>query len=145
MNAYTYTLELDTNTSAAVTFAAAIDPINQTCTDDAIGNNGTAANSGAFISNCGAAGSAATYASLIGSNNLGQNSWRYTFFPAQAPGFDPAMPGVYTIRLSAYSGANLLAQTSINVVATPEPVSIVFIGAGLAGIAIRRRLKPHTA
>lgn len=55
------------------------------------------------------------------------------------------MPGVYTIRLSAYSGANLLAQTSINVVATPEPVSIVFIGAGLAGIAIRRRLKPHTA
>ncbi len=145
LNAYTYQLELDTNASAAVTFGPAFDPINQTCTDDAIGNNATAANSGAFISNCGAAGTAATYASLIGGNNLGQNSWRYTFFPAQAPGFDPAMPGVYTIRLSAYSGATLLAQTSINVVATPEPAAIVLIGAGLAGIAIRRRVKLHTA
>ena len=145
LNAYTYKLELDTNTSAAVTFGPAFDPINQTCTDDAIGTNATAANSGAFISNCGAAGTGATYASLINSNNLGQNSWRYTFFPLQAPGFDPAMPGIYTIRLSAYSGNTLLAQTSIDVVATPEPAAIVLIGAGLVGIAIRRRVKPQTA
>ncbi len=146
LSGLTYKMELDTNASAAVTFAPAFDPINQTCTNDAIGNNGTAANSGAFVGNCGAGGTAATYASLIGNNNLGQNSWRYTLF-SLVSGFDPAMPGTYTIRLSAYdsTGTTLLARTSIDVVATPEPAAFGLIGAGLAGMALLRRLKSHSA
>lgn len=142
LSAFTYRLELDTNTSAAVTFAPFFDPINQPCLDNAIGNNGTAASSGASVA---CPGGAATYAVLIGSNNLGQNSWRYTFFPGLVPTFDPAVEGIYTIRLSAYSGANLFAQTSIDVVATPEPAALGMIGAGLAGLVLLRRLKSRSA
>ena len=145
LNAYTYKLELDTNASMATTFNNVGDPINQTCTDDAFGNNSTANGAGAFVGNCGQPGSAATYASLIGSNNVGQNSSRFKFFPGLMPAFDPAMPGIYTIRLSAFSGTNLLSQTSINVVVTPEPAALGLIGVGLAGMALLRRLKARSA
>ena len=110
--------------------------------DHAIGDNSTG--------NCAGltAGDAATYATYLSSYNVAQNSWSYEFFNDNTTWiFDPTLPGAeYTIYLEAWHNpvAELVARTEITVLTTPEPVSMIFFGTGLVGVAglvTRRRMR----
>lgn len=87
------------------------------------------------------AGDAATYATLLSTNNVAQNSWKPHWF---IPGFNPNLLGDYTISLTAYDGGTAVASSSIIISSVPEPGSIAMIGmAGALGavVLVRRRKK----
>ncbi|MCA9424407.1 MAG: PEP-CTERM sorting domain-containing protein [Candidatus Omnitrophica bacterium] len=134
LNTLNYRLYIDFDPSSGTDFEF-FDPINTTFADHSIGNNGTGNGGGTE------AGDAATYAALISSNNVAQNSWRMDFFddPIFAGRtFDPNVAGSYEFKLIAYDGTREVASTNITV-EVPEPATIALIGTGVAAFAARRR------
>jgi len=144
LNAFTYELSMfkvnadGTNPADAFTF----DPINTLYADHSIGDNSTTAATDTI------AGDPGTYAALISSNNVAQNSWNYGFFNGAGTGplegIDPSKVGTYVIRLSAFDGAGAtVASDTIYVTVVPLPTA-AFAGLGLLGAlggiqTIRRR------
>lgn len=115
---YSFLLEIDGDPTAATDFGSFnFDPINQAYADHAIGNSTGSINKAV-------AADATTYATLIGTREVAQNSWNYEFFNEttdslfleQLQDFDPDDEGTYTIRLSAFDGDDLVNQVSINIV-----------------------------
>jgi hypothetical protein len=144
---YTYILGIDTDPSAAAAFFN-FDPINGinpgsgvVAWDHSIGDNGTA--NGAGVES--ASNDAATYAGLISSNNLAQNSWKpHWFF---GPGFDPTVDGTYDFTLTAFDANGQVASTSMQIIVgagatvVPEPETMALLLTGLLGLAARKKLK----
>lgn len=131
LNDLAYTISIDFDPSAATNFFA-FDPINQPVADHSIGTNATGNGDGTE------AGDAAEYQALIANNNLAQNSWNLVFFddiPLFSL-FDPSVPGIYTIQLSAVANNELLEPISIDVIVTavPEPATVGLLLFGLAGL-----------
>jgi len=145
LNAYTYALRIDSDATAGTNFLA-FDPINASnpgandlvLWDHAIGTNNTGNGGGT------SAGDATQYASLIGSNNVAQNSWKPHWF---IPLFDPTVDGTYTFELEALDGGVTIAMTSMDVIvgagaAVPEPGSLLIwglLGIGCAAMGVVRR------
>ena len=79
---------------------------------------------------------------LIAANTLAQNSWQPGLFAFVNP-YNPTLAGVYTFTLSAFSGSQVLASTSINVIVgqVPEPTSLLIFSslAGVLMVPVRRR------
>lgn len=120
------------------------DPINSfTFADHAIGTNATG-NGGGIR-----AADEATYATLIGLNNVAQNSVNFLFltsFLPQLSGFDPNAPGIYTIQLSALAkgSSTVLASSTINVevngvTPVPLPATLPLMACALGAVAFMRR------
>jgi hypothetical protein len=113
----TYLLQIDFDPGAGTEFLS-FDPITPSVAapfyDHSIGDHTTANGGGAE------AGDAPTYVGLIAANNVLQQSWRHAFFsppPLPLPPYDPTIPGVYDVVLSAFApGPTLVASTSIQVV-----------------------------
>ena len=84
--------------------------------DHSVGNNGTVQSGGAE------AGDAATYAGLLATGNLIQNSWSPEFFN-EAPfnGFDPLVAGRYDFYLAAFENGVEVLRTEMVVVVTDGP------------------------
>ncbi|MFK7791014.1 MAG: PEP-CTERM sorting domain-containing protein, partial [Phycisphaeraceae bacterium] len=76
-----------------------------------------------------------TYAALIASNNLAQNSWQPQW--EGATNFNAELVGTYTYTLSAFDGGTQVASTSIEIQAVPEPSSLALLS--LAGLSVLRR------
>ena len=145
LNDFTYTLELDFDPGVGTNYQSAYgssDPVNGPLwADHSFGNNSTAQGAGveAPFPNT------VTYSSLIGSSNLVQNSSNLDFEDTILYPFDPTADGIYSFRLSAYRGGDLLAQSSIDVIVgdgvVPEPATIlVWTGiATCAGLAYLRK------
>lgn len=154
LNAYSYLLGIDTNSSLSTSYIT-YDPINGingkngvVLWDHSFGNNSTAQSGGAEISDTNTAQNLADYASAIASNNLAQNSWRAVWV---IPGFDPTVDGVYNFFLSASDQSGEVARTDIQIIVgagsnqyIPEPASLALVGVALAGLAIARRRKQST-
>lgn len=144
LNDYRYFLSLDTDPSAATSFFN-FDPINDInpgsdllAWDHSIGNNGTANGAGIESSNT----DSATYAGLVSSNNIAQNSWKPHWF---IPGFDPTVDGTYDFALTAMdSNGAKLASTSMQIIvgagatAVPEPSTLAIFALGVMGLVSRR-------
>jgi hypothetical protein len=128
LNQLSYLLRLDTDPGAGTSFFE-FDPVNVPYADNAIGDNNTGNGGGAvapFLN-------VPAYQDLIANNNVAQNSWSMSFFPALL--FDPDVAGLYTIELFAMGqDGKLLAGTGINVEvsAIPLPAALPLYGAGLA-------------
>ncbi len=142
---FTYKLGIDFDPSLATNFLE-FDPITPSANpfpDHAIGDNTTANGGGAEATD------AADYLSLIGSNNVAQNSWRHSFFPFHPTlTYDPTIDGTYDISLIAIDpNGGVAASTQIQViigaggVSIPEPGTLALFGLGLAGIGFARRRK----
>lgn len=134
---YSYMLKIDFDPGSGTNFLA-FDPISQTLADHAIGTNSTGNGDGDT------AADAAEYASLIGSNNIAQNSWNMEFFDDAGSGFpfDGRLAGEYEIVLEAYNAeGDLVVENSItiNVVAVPLPAASAMAGLGLIAMGTRRR------
>ncbi|MEM1379474.1 MAG: PEP-CTERM sorting domain-containing protein [Pseudomonadota bacterium] len=148
---YTYLLEVDGDPNG-VDFGLTYDPVNPfgagfSCTDNALGTN-TTGNGGGTSVNCASLTGVMDYTNALQANNVAQNSVNYDFLDGILPqlaNFDPNDTGIYTIRLSAFSGMNLIAQTEIDVEIESNPVPVpgaaALMAAGLAGMAGRRRQK----
>ncbi|GAB5379805.1 MAG: hypothetical protein Alis3KO_06960 [Aliiglaciecola sp.] len=130
---YTYLFEFDLDPTAGVVFSPFSGDIITLKTDNSLGNNSTG-NGGGTVD-------VANYASLLGSNNVAQNSLNRGF------GFsgllDPAANGIFTYNLSVLDQAGaLLASSSIDVVVGPTAVSApgatLLFALGLAGMFVRR-------
>ncbi len=140
----TFLLSLDTDPGAAFD-PASFNPINQPYFDHAFGTNSTGQGAGVN------AADETEYATFLGTNNLVQNSWNYEFFNEASDevflsglsGFDPSVPGVYTITLAAFDGATEVASASIDIVvnAVPVPAALPLLagGLGLFGLVRARR------
>jgi len=146
INAFTYRLGIDFDPSSATDFAE-FDPITPTPAvpffDHAIGTNATANGGGTEAT------TEAEYLTLIGANNVAQNSWRHSFFPIHPTlVYDPTIDGTYDIALTALNQAGAaVASTRIQVIigaggaVVPEPGTLGLIAFGLAGLAFARRRK----
>jgi hypothetical protein len=130
----TYSIQIDFDPGPGTNFLT-FDPINLAFADHGIGNNSTGNGGGTVALND------ASYASLIASNNVAQNSWNMEFFDSGTFPFNANVGGVYTFQLSASDSTGLLASTSIDIVAqaVPAPATLALIGLGLLGIAVPRR------
>jgi hypothetical protein len=119
----TYQIGIDHDASAATNYAAFdvitpnallpfTTPTSTAFWDHSIGNNLTPNGGGVE------AGDALTYATLLATGNVAQQSWRMTFYDlAPFPIFNPNVPGRYDFYLAAYSGATQLARTEMAILA----------------------------
>lgn len=134
---YTYELGMDSDSSLGTNFLT-FDLITpgafQPFWDHSMGNNSTASGAGAE------AGDAPTYTSMLGTNNLVQNSWNYEFFNSSGPlaSFDPTVAGDYEIYIAAFDGLNEVGRTTISINVVPAPGSAALLGLG-GLVATRRR------
>lgn len=119
----TYLLQIDFDPSLGTDFLE-FDPITPTVAapfqDHSIGTNATPNGGGTEATD------AASYAALIASNNVCQQSWRHGFFTHPTRTYDATIDGTYDIVLSAFDGGGLVASTSIRVI----------IGAGGAPVTV---------
>ena len=134
-----YLLEIDFNPTAGTNFLA-FDPISglPVVPDHSFGNNTTAQGDGAEATD------AASYAALIASSNLAQNSWNMEFFDNGGIGFpfNGDASGIYDFRLSAgLAGTAPLASTNMQVIVgvIPEPTTLALLSLGLVGLGIRKK------
>ena len=150
-----YLLQIDFDPGAGATDFLEFNPINPNevipgtfAADHSFGDNSTAQGAGAEATGV------ASYNALLTGSNLVQNSWNHAFFDAPfdpstfdadaAAGsklFNPNTNGEYTIRLTAFDGATVVASSSIVVAAIPEPTSFLFgsmIAGGVGFVAMRR-------
>lgn len=131
LSGLTYLLSIDSDPSASTNFMG-FDPINVPFADHAIGTNSTTNGGGTVAPDAG------TYATLIGNNNLAQNSWKAHWI--MTPMFDPTADGIYDFQLQAFDGTAELASTNIQVLVgdvgvVPEPMSLlVWSMLGVAGL-----------
>lgn len=146
-----YVFDLDTDPSAGTSFIGSFDPINVTIADHGIGDNTTPNGDGGtgLPPRNGTAAQNATYANLIATKNVAQNSWSYEFFNSNSGdptfGFDPNEKGDYLIQLTAYNKgtSTIAAQSSItiNVVPVPAALPLLLTVFGGLGLAARYRRK----
>jgi len=144
---YTYLLELDSDPSAAVSFAAvSFNPI--TPSDNPWGvpywDHDFADASTPYDSNGGvAAANLAEYQSLLATKSVVQNSWTMSYSTWLQPllGYDVNASGLYDIKLSVLDGSSVVNSISIQVQAVPEPSVVLFglTGLALGALVLRRR------
>lgn len=132
----TYLLSIDYDPTIERKTTVEFDLINLPFADHAIGTNATLNGDGTVATD------PADYSALIAANNVAQNSWNLGFF--EPAGFDPTSEGLYTITLSAYDGAGLVAGTSIDVLVgeaapIPLPAPALLLGSAIAGLFMMRR------
>lgn len=111
----TYRLALDADPGPGTDFLV-FDPINREWADHAFGSATTRSADGWQAA---ARRSPESYAHLIASRSVAQNSWNYEFFdeePPLADRFDPSIPGFYDISLSAFSPEGPIASVVIRVI-----------------------------
>ncbi len=136
------TYELSMTSTTGVSFVG-FDPINGVnpgvgvgAWDHAIGDNSTPNGGGSVAAN------APAYASLIGANNVAQNSWKPHWFSAT---FNPETPGDYFFTLKAFDGSTQIAQTDMTVTVVPLPPA-AWMGLGLlGGLGLLRRRRRRDA
>ncbi len=112
---YSYELGMDVDPSEGTDFLV-FDPVTPTEAtpffDHSIGNNTTANGAGTEATD------AATYLSLLNSQNVLQQSWRYAFFSSLPPmdGYDPSIPGSYQVYLQIIDAeGTVVTRTEITV------------------------------
>jgi hypothetical protein len=119
----TYLLEIDFDPGPGTDFLA-FDPITPSIPvpffDHSIGTNTTPNGGGAVATD------APTYLGLIAANNVSQNSWRHAFWPYHPTlTYDPTVPGVYDVVLSAFDGSSaLVASVTIQVIVEFDETTI---------------------
>jgi uncharacterized repeat protein (TIGR01451 family) len=127
LNDLTYELGLDADPGPGTDFVT-FDPITPSvdapCWDHAIGDNSTANGDGAAVDCLGDPTPGATYQTLLSDNNVAQNSWQYGFgFIANPTGYDPRLPGIYTIYLQASDAGGVVARSEIDVIVVDPPLA----------------------
>lgn len=154
---YRYILGMDFDPSIGTNFFA-LDPINVSCSDNAIGTNATGNGQGTSVSigDCRSSNTSVSdaassdYQDLINNNNLAQNSWNMEFFDDALNGFafDARLDGQYDFYLAALDiDGTELARTDMSIIVgngateVSEPAALALFGLGLGGLAIRRRRK----
>lgn len=150
LNAFTYLLSVDIDPSDSTQFfdidvINGINPsplVNAVLWDHAFGNNSTTNGNGVKASD------PISYASLIGSQNIAQNSQQAHWW--LGPSFDPTADATYTFMLSAFDGSVKVASTSINVIVgnggateVSEPSLIALMLTVFAAVGLRRRHKTN--
>lgn len=136
LNGLSYLIQIDYDPSLSTQFLS-FDPINTLFADHGIGDNTTGNGGGSKATD------EASYAALIGNNNVAQNSWNMEFFDGGAFSFLNTDDGVYDFVLSAFNANGaLLASTSIQVISgdgatqVPVPATLLLL---LPGILLLRR------
>lgn len=138
LDGLSYELGIDFDAGVGTNFQT-FDPINVPDADHSIGDNTTA--QGAGVESNGT-----NYATLIGSNNLAQNSWNMEFFDNGSFPFDANVDGTYDIYLLARDGlGDEISRVDIQVIVgagateVAEPGILAVLGFGLAGLGLMRR------
>lgn len=138
LDGLSYELGIDFDAGVGTNFQS-FDPINQLDADHSIGDNSTGQGAGEESNG-------ANYPTLIGSNNLAQNSWNMDFFNSGAFPFDANVDGLYDIYLLARDGqGGEVSRVDIQVIVgngaveVAEPGILAVFGLGLAGLALMRR------
>jgi len=114
LNDLTYEIGLDGDPGPGTDFLV-FDPITPTVDvpfwDHAIGDNASPNGGGAVATD------GPSYQGLLSDNNVAQNSWQYGFgFIANPTGYDPRLPGTYTIYLQASNAGGVIARSEIDVI-----------------------------
>ncbi|PCJ41061.1 MAG: hypothetical protein COA81_07960 [Alphaproteobacteria bacterium] len=148
INSFTYEIGIDFDPGIGTDFFA-FDPITPSTAapfyDHSIGTNSTGNGGGAEVplSNPPTAAELAAapglYQTLIGNNNVLQQSWRHAFFTAlSGKSYDPTIGGTYDIYLAAFANGVQVARTDIQVT-VPEPAPFALMALSLLGMGLYRR------
>lgn len=144
---YIFALFFDVDPTAMASFQLVDGVVAGNFRDHSIGTNTTA--NGAGIE----AADVAEYNTLLGQNNVAQNSWNLGF--GALLGLDPQLQGQFSVVLNAYHASdfgltNALATTRIEIiygnVPVPAPTTLPLLGLGaFLGFTMSRRRPPSSA